>query len=346
MLVGSVRAGDLLIEATEGHRAYWQSLQTIHARFEVVIDSRGSRGPIKHAVEWWQQGASRRWKERRESPGPSPTKTGLVFKPNVWIAETVSHVGKSTTLSNNRTEGEPDLACATLRASESGEAQFASLWSRANFLLADKPPITILDVLESPKYRKSVRRVEFEGRPCLHITTSFTNNNYQIWLSIEENYLPRRLVRYEGTFDPNKAHSEERVLEVQQTSGSNAVPFPKTVRNTIFGRLEGKLVPFDWHETRFTHVSVTTKLPEGTFAPPAIPRGMTVVDEMKQVTYKAGDNGQPANPKAVRPTSFPEFVEPPQPEPERDWTLPVLFSVLGLLALGGLLFWRWYRSAS
>jgi hypothetical protein len=142
-----------------------------------------------------------------------------------------------------------------------------------------------------------------------------------------------------------KPYSEQVVESVQNASKSQTIVFPKKVTTTDYGVDAGKSVPVNWSTTQFGYVSIDVPVDAATFAQPKLLHGTLVVDDIKGITYRSDEKGEPINPKSVRRLP-PPIVEEPEP-PKSDWQW---YLYLGLSVLGGILvffgFYRWWRSRS
>ncbi|MFQ3649422.1 MAG: hypothetical protein SNJ75_03750 [Gemmataceae bacterium] len=342
-----VEADDRLDEVIIGHREYNESLRKIHAKYEIVTDWHESKtGSVKRRVEWFQNGPSIRWKERTDRLMPALLPSGQVeLREQSVDLEVVSHNGKSVSFARTRTAGKKEEYGSQRKLPGESDPGFADLWSRANFVVFDVQRTTILDLLEDKQWRKVVRRVEYDGKPHIHITAYHKAETIEIWFAPHENYLAKRKRTYSGTFNPLKPYSEQVVESIQNASKSRNLVFPKKVTMTDYGVDAGKSVPVNWSTTQFTYVSIDVPMDANTFAQPKIPRGTLVVDDIKGITYQSDEKGEPINPKSVRRLP-PPIVEEPEP-PTSDWQW---YLYLGLAVLGGLLmsfgFYRWWRARS
>jgi hypothetical protein len=340
-------ADELLEEVIVGHAQYCESLQRIHVKFESITDSPEMRfGPRKRIVEWLQDGSSMRWRELTVGKVPNPLPTGQTeWHDEAVDFEVVSHNGKSFSLAKKNLVGKPTEYGAQIKLPADEDAQFVDMWARANFVVFDMPRMTISDLLKKSEWKKTAVKLRQNGKLLIRVTANCSRKNVDIYFDPQENYVAKRIVRYSGTFDPKKSHNESIIESVLAPSNASNVVFPKKTVMKSHVLVDGKLILAHWTDTTFTQVMVNPKIDSNTFSPPKIPRGTMVIDEIKGITYRSNEKGEPINPKSVRRLPPPILYEPEPPQSDWQWYL-----YLGLAVFGGLLvsfgLYRWWRSRS
>src|SRR5262249_19691018 len=157
---------ELLQAAKNGHRQARESITSITARIRIKTVNTGEDGrtiTVENKGEWFQAGSSVRWKEtlvQDASPVNLKKPEDIQKQLKVEVATEGAIVDGLVTCISSREQADGLRSKGAVIAVSNGtEAGFIDLWSRAVFLVQDKPRESFLDVIENNDWVKNVEAV-------------------------------------------------------------------------------------------------------------------------------------------------------------------------------------------
>jgi hypothetical protein len=309
-LVNATQDAELISAAATGHSQARLSIVSIHAQMRNITLMRGkngTRGRILRNCEWWQLGSDVKWKvftlNERLRPGP-PHTPSTQADPTTWPqCDTCAiNAGRLTMFGSKTTSQGVRIRGASLATARDGDTGFTDLWSRAGFLVQEKPRVSLLDVL---KDHRSVRHIAYEGargtEKTLHMVGTLANDlNVEAWLSPRHNFQMTRMITWYGK-DPRASARLEYVTHAF-CEPQPGIFFPQHSTLRSYGPGDPAEAPRIITDTFFDDVTVNIPLDRGALEL-IVPEGTPTFDLDNQITYTMGKAGQPSAQSPVRPLS-------------------------------------------
>lgn len=149
------------------HRTSRERIQTLHATFEIQADQvRGQKAQRStYRVDWWEDRGNYRITEAHDLPQRAPGPSGPA-PPGARRKSRVEILIKDGNLLEVRIEGDGEARVerrSWLSEAATHSEDFLNPWSRALFVLLDKPRSTLLDLLHQPERLTASRAVQAPG---------------------------------------------------------------------------------------------------------------------------------------------------------------------------------------
>jgi hypothetical protein len=317
---------DLLELVRAGHRQARESIVSIHAQYRPKSASRNKIPDLVRDIEWWQSGTSFRWRNiekgidvpRRDRTDSSPKKKHETTKADVTTEGFVVD-GILKSVKRMVVDGKTATPAVDVATPQSLPPAFADLWTRAGFLVSEKPRISLLDLISNPECIKLAQNEDLDGEPCIRVECTAPENQYvQAWFARRAGFLAKRSKIHYGKPDKSTRYLEFEVTVFREHEGGLFFP-----ERTFMRYYDGKdpNTPREVTETVFELVEINKPIRKEDLLV-QIPSGSQVIDRQQNLAYTMGKDGKPSPDHPIVPIPDPAALQThaiPK-DPNRNWT--------------------------
>lgn len=308
--VPPVSAADQIETLEKVRQMYAQgrgAIYSIRAKYRAVTRVRTQRGAgstIIRTCQWLQRGPDYKWQLslREEATAPVELRKGVaVAAPGPRESEMMGSVidGKKSTIQSQKDANGLKLMAGSLGMARENEAQFIDLWSRAGFMVRDRPPVSLLDVLNREDWLKDMGIIETNSEKTVHIVARRSDGlNVEAWLSPKHCYFMTAMIVRHGENPATASEIHYRTHSFREHA--NGTVFPERTTMSVHRPGERGREPSVTTDTYFDSVTINSPVDISEIRVD-IPEGTTTFDFTKQTRYVMGRDGQPSPEHGVRP---------------------------------------------